>query len=404
MTRTGIDPQDPRADPRDGQFHGYVQLATRATLGVTDIVEGVHQSVWRTLGFPSGPQPDQAQGLTGFIYRSIRATTRLVGDTVESVARATADQPAVDHGARRTSALSILNGVMGDRLAAWRSPFAIPMSFQHDGATLNPAQLRAPSDRLVLLIHGLCLNERHWHLPDQIDHGGAIAEAGGYTPIYLRYNTGKHISDNGRQLSAELEALVENWPVPVREICIVAHSMGGLVARSAVHQARVQQHGWRQSLSKMVFLGSPHGGSPLERAGHWVDGLLAQTPYSAPFARIGQLRSAGISDLRYGMLLEEDWHGRDRFASTPDRPRAVPLPRGVDSYAIAGDLADKPTALSAHLTGDGLVPLRSALGKHEISANALSFEPTQQWIAQRTGHLALLHASGVRNKLLEWLD
>ena len=181
------------------------------------------------------------------------------------------------------------------------------------------------------------MNERAWDAAE-----GAPASAWddlardlGATGLRLRYNSGLHVSTNGRQLAGLLEALVERWPRPVEEIAIVAHSMGGLVARSACHYAAAAGHAWPRRLRTLVFLGTPHHGAPLERIGNLAQLALAATPWSAPFARLGKIRSAGITDLRHGSLLDEDWEGRDRFAHGHDDRLAVPLPAGVRCFAIA---------------------------------------------------------------------
>ena len=140
----------------------------------------------------------------------------------------------------------------------------------------------------------------------------------GYTAIYLHYNTGLHISENGRAFADRIEALLQSWPMPVEELVIVAHSMGGLVTRSACHYGALADHAWLRQLRKLVFLGTPHHGSPVERVGNWLNGMLGVSPYTAAFARMGRLRSAGITDLRYGNLLSEDWVGQiaSRTAAT----------------------------------------------------------------------------------------
>ena len=193
-----------------------------------------------------------------------------------------------------------------------------------------------------MLAHGLCLNDLQWNRRGH-DHGAALARDLGYTPVYLHYNTGLHISTNGRQLAEALEALVAQWPVPLEEFALVAHSMGGLVARSACHYGALAAHAWPRRLGTLVFLGTPHHGAPMERGGNWIDTLLEISPYTAPFARLGKIRSAGITDLRYGNLADEDWHGRDRFARG-DRRRFVPLPDGVRCFAIGATAAAKPRA------------------------------------------------------------
>jgi hypothetical protein len=152
-----------------------------------------------------------------------------------------------------------------------------------------------------------------------------------------------------------------------------------------------------------VFLGTPHHGAPLERAGNWVDVILGSTPYSAPFAKLGQLRSAGITDLRYGHLLDADWRGHNRFHRKPDSRDPLPLPQGVACYTVAATLSPQRGTLADRLLGDGLVPLHSALGQHEEPKRSLEFAKDAQLIAYRTGHMALLSSPQVQQQMLNWL-
>jgi hypothetical protein len=184
---------------------------------------------------------------------------------------------------------------------------------------------------------------------------------------------------------------------------LLGHSMGGLLARSALHQATAASQRWPTLLTDMVFLGTPHHGAPLERAGHWVDLLLGATPYAAPFARLGKVRSAGITDLRHGNLLEADWAGHDRFAHHGDHRQPVPLPEDVRCFAVAATLGEQAGHLKGRLLGDGLVPLASALGQHREPARCLVFAPERQWVAQGVGHLELLSHPEVAARLLRWL-
>ena len=124
-----------------------------------------------------------------------------------------------------------------------------------------------------MLIHGLCLNDQQW-LREGHDHGAALAEDFGYTPVYLRYNSGLRIGANGRMLADSLESLLAHWPQPVDDLVLIGHSMGGLVARSAIHHATNAGQRWASQLSKMICLGTPHHGAPLERGGHGLDFLL----------------------------------------------------------------------------------------------------------------------------------
>jgi pimeloyl-ACP methyl ester carboxylesterase len=260
-------------------------------------------------------------------------------------------------------------------------------------------RLPGATGKLLVLVHGSSMNDLQWNRAGH-DHGAALARDLGYTPIHVRYNSGLHISTNGRVLAGLLESLVKAWPVPPTELTLLGHSMGGLVARSACHVAALEQHDWLASLRRLVCLGSPHHGSRLERGGNMVEVLLAISDYSAPLARLGQIRSAGVTDLRHGNVVDEDWNDRARFANSDDVRRGLPLPPGVDCFAIAGTLTN---ATAAKLLGDGLVPVDSALGRHARPELTLAFPEEHQWVALGTGHLELLSSVAVYEKLRAWL-
>jgi hypothetical protein len=406
--------KNPLKHLRASDLRGLAQLATQASMGVTRIAEGVHQSVWRSLGAPAGPTPGQTNGLTGLVYRGILGATQRLGHGVDRVLagllpvlESTDPDPAATP--QREAVLAALNGVIGDHLAASHNPLATRMSLRCQGDVLDwqalPPKLDAGA-KVLLLIHGLCMNDLQWRAQNNaqaLDHGAALASSLGYSAVYLRYNSGLHTSQNGHELAAQLEQLVTHWPTPIEELTVLAHSMGGLLIRSAVHYAQLDGMRWPAVLKNIVFLGTPHHGAPLERAGNWIDAVLGSTPYSAPFARLGQLRSAGITDLRYGHVLDADWQGHDRFQSQPDRRQPVPLPEGVACHAVAATTAAQRGALADRLLGDGLVPLRSALGQHDDPRRSLVFAKSAQWIAYRTNHLALLHSPAVSRQLVAWL-
>ena len=246
------------------------------------------------------------------------------------------------------------------------------------------------------------MNDLQWSRRG-FDHGAALARDLGYTPVYLHYNTGLHVSANGRAFADLLETLLRLWPVPASELVIVGHSMGGLVARSACHYGAAAHHDWLRKLGKLIFLGTPHQGAPLERGGNVVDMLFGISRYTAPFARLGKMRSAGITDLRYGNLVDEDWHGRDRFERAGDLRRAVPLPESVQCYAIAATTGKRRGDLGDRLLGDGIVPLSSALGHHQDLRLALSFPESRQWIGYGMNHMQLLSRHEVYRQIAGWL-
>jgi len=392
---------------RASDLRGVAQLATQATTAVAHIAEGVHQSVWGAMGAPGGKKAGQTRGLTRLVYQSVRGITQLVGNGLETLLTRLAPvleiaDEAAPGSPQREAVLAALNGVMGDRLLDSANPLATPMTLRHEGRALDwralPAMPEA-SGKVLLLIHGLCMNELQWPA-----HGHAEALAAlGYTPVYLRYNSGLHVSENGHELAAQLEQLLTHWPVPLQEITVLGHSMGGLLIRSAWHYASQADLRWPDVLKHIVFLGTPHHGAPLERAGNWVDVILGSTPYSAPFTRLAQLRSAGVTDLRYGHVLDVDWQGHERFRRKPDSREPLPLPAGVACYAVAATTAAKRSLLADRLLGDGLVPLHSALGQHDDARRTLVFAKSAQLIVYRTGHIALLGSAEVTRQLVQWL-
>jgi len=400
---------------RPSDLRAAVQLASQATQGVIDITEGVHHSVHRQLGLSGNAAPGQTRGLTGQIYQGIRGVAKLVGRGLDGVLDALlplVDDPTqqAEGTAAREAVLAALNGVLGDRLLARGNPLAQAMELRFEGQALPldaPAsvkqELGQAGPHLLLLVHGLCMNDTQWRR-DGHDHGAFLSQALGCAPVYLRYNSGRHISENGRELARQLEQLVAAWPVPLQRISILGHSMGGLVARSAVQAAREAGLRWPGRLRELVFLGTPHHGAPLERAGHGVDLLLGATPFSAPFTRLGQLRSEGITDLRHGHVVDADWRGRDRFAASADPRPPLPLPAGVACFTVAAALSGKRGLLADRLTGDGLVPLNSALGQHAQPQRRLAFARNHQHIAYRTGHLGLLSSPEVAARVLAWLQ
>jgi hypothetical protein len=373
--------------PRLDGLRGAVRLAVSGVLGVTHIAEGLHARIAR-LDPPLGRRPQRpAPGISGLVYRSVRGTTRVVGRGLETALSAVhallpPDDPAGDDadagaaGAGR-AARAVLNGVVGDHLAHTSNPLAIRMQ-------LLPRA--APGERVVVLVHGLCMHDGQWTRGGH-DHGLALHQALGWCPVYARYNSGRHVAANGADLARELEALVAGWPVTVESLAIVGHSMGGLVAHSAVHQAQQAQLDWPRRLQRMVFLGTPHHGAPLEQAGHRLHQLLEISPYVAPFASLAGLRSAGITDLRHGRVLH------------PGAATAVPLPAGVACHAIAGALG---AASKAAVVGDGLVTVASALGQHRRGTHRLQFPAGHTWVARGVGHLALLDSRAVSDQLCSW--
>jgi len=373
-------------------LRGALRLAVEATVGVTDLVEKMHHTI--QLGHaPLGTsRADKTSGLTGFVYSSIRGTTRLLGKGLDAgMAPITTLLPEEVSTATRDAFVSVINGVYGDHLVQTDNPLAVEMELRIEGRTVDFEQPPAAcTEKVMLFVHGLCLNDDHW-TRDGHNHGQTLATDLGYTPLYLRYNTGLPIAENGRALAEMLENSLRDWPQQPSELVIIGHSMGGLVARSAFHYGDLAGHDWLQHLRKLVSIGTPHHGAPLERGGNRLDFAMNLSPYAAPFTRIAKKRSAGITDLRHGSVTDTE-HG------------FIPLPVDVECYAMAATLGKTHTRVSERLTGDGLVPLDSALGRHKDSAQTLAFPKDHQWVGFETGHIALLGDPGVYTQLRNWLE
>jgi hypothetical protein len=372
-------------------LRGATRLVVEATEGVSAIVRDMQ-----------GP----TLGIATLVHRSVSGVTRLVGGGLEA-----ALAPLVPLlGETRTrpqleAMLAVLNGVLGDHLAATGNPLAIPMELRRGGVALElegQALARALPEaggRILVLVHGSSMDDLRWRRNGH-EHGAALERDLGVTAVHLRYNSGLHVSTNGRELAALLERLVAAWPVPVKEVSVLAHSMGGLVTRSALHEGARTRMAWPRKLGKVVFLGTPHHGAPGERAGNWVNVVLGAAPFTGPLARLPRIRSAGVTDLRHGCILDSDWQGRDRFRAGPDPRTPVPLPRGVRWFAIAASKARGPDAPPR---GDGLVSLDSALGRHGDRRFDLRFPASRRWIAWGCDHLGLLDRPEVYERIRGWL-
>lgn len=341
-------------------LRGAGRLAAELTVEVAEVVEQMHATIGRVT-FPIGRmRPRRTWGLTRLTYGCIRAGASLVGRGLDvALEPLEVWRPVTDTAPARDAVVAALNGVLGDRLEATGNPLGIVLQLV-EAASSGPA---------VVFVHGLCMNEAAF--------GPAWSEtvAGFGQPLRVRYNSGRAVAANGRDLSARLEAALEG------DVVLVGHSMGGLVARSAVAAAEAAGHSWRQRLKGLVTLGTPHLGAPLERGGQWLSTATQLSPYSAPIIELLDRRSAGIHDLARGAVVEPSRH--------------IPLPSGVACFAVAACLEAGP------LVGDGLVPVASALGQHRDPAAALGFRAT--WTGEM-GHNTLLVAPEVREVVGGWLD
>lgn len=388
-------PDEARQRVSFSDLRGAARLVADGAVGTTHLVEAMHARIAGLLLLRPTRRPSRARGLTGWIYRAIRRIMRLTGRGVGSALRV-ADRgsgplPDGRDTEGRGRVLSVLNGILGDRLSETSNPLARPFTLRTADGRLGDAQA-VSSDGVVLFVHGLCLSDRSWAPTSrQAGHVQAVAETTGGMPLFARYNTGLSIDANGRLLARHLQALKTRSSEPPR-IVIVAHSMGGLVVRGALWHARRASENWPDRVTEIAYLGTPHRGAPLERAGAWVETQLNRTGLTAPFTAATTLRSQGIQDLRHGVAALAEGSG------------------GLDSSAgawrtlyVAATLASDP-ALRRNL-GDGLVPLESALGTPGASpaSGRDAASPETRRVFPNLGHFDLLHAPVVTNALQTWL-
>jgi pimeloyl-ACP methyl ester carboxylesterase len=377
-------------------LHGLAKLLVHSTTAITDIAEDLHQRIAE----PGTRNKGRTSGITGLVYRSVRGVTRLVGVGVTGVIRLLAAEeifelpPAV--GRARENLISILNGVVGDHLAQSENPLAIQMQLRTaPGVVAKTLQCENADVKIALFVHGLCLNEHQWRCDAHVQAALDLD----CKPLFLKYNSGLPVADNGAELSALLETYIANSKLA--EIVVIAHSMGGLVIRAALYTAQQNAQTWPGRVSKIIFLGTPHMGAPLERSGNWIHSLWQATPYAGALAPIAKIRSAGITDLRHGQIRSITGYGKPALAA--DGANNVPLPLGIQCYAIAAALTKTPGEFSDDLLGDGLVPIPSALGIHANPEFSLVFAKSRSKILRGMGHMELLHAPEATAQIRKWL-
>ena len=320
-----------------------------------------------------------------------------VADAIEQQRPATDSQIAASKlGSQLRSAI---NGAFGDHLAHTGSVLAIAMGLYRNGReiplTTNAlreviAEGADAGKRVCVFIHGLGCSEHCWEAdtntqrPPQVDMPRRLAQDGGWTTLTLRYNTGLPIDENGQQLSVLLETLVNVWPVALGELMLIGHSMGGLLARSAFEHAlsnNTNSQRWPYLTSRVICLGTPHLGSPVERLGQLTTSALRLSPITEPLSRVAARRSQGIQDLRHGPGSHDAQRG--------DYPP-------VAWRFIGGSLSDDPESPLSRLIGDGLVTPDSATAHTEDG-------DVQSVRFGGISHMGLLNNARVYVQVLDWL-
>jgi pimeloyl-ACP methyl ester carboxylesterase len=390
---------------RSAEITAAGDLAGRALAGTGTLVRDVHAAIARRAFEAVGPSGEPARavhdGVSAAVYGGVRAALGALprGAGGALALRAPADAPSLAASPRGALALAALNGAIGDALASEGSALALTMTLRHRGADVDPDAPAIAGPRLAIFVHGLGETDAAWRLraaPERPGYGACLERDFGYIPLGLRYNTGRRISDNGRDLARLLERLVV--ATPIDEIVLVGHSMGGLVARSACHYGAAEGHAWAAAVRHVFCLGSPHLGAPLEKGANALGWALARLPETRAVARIVNGRSVGIKDLRYGACLEEDWCDCDADELLTDRCHDVPFLPHATFYFVAATL----DGVSGELLGDLLVRYPSAAGAGRKRRVPFALEDGHH--VRGLTHFELLNHPAVYEQMRAWLQ
>jgi len=409
---------------QESRLNGAIDVATALLGGGLATIERVHTAIARkpfsalrlapAVRKVSEPVRVVHDGITSCVYAGIGSAIAVAGGAAR-LATAFADWKDTEPEAGSLSELAVaaLNGVAGDRLEHEGNPLANQMTLRHGGRTVPveretlAATFPSASRRVAVFIHGLACNETAWKLHAKrhyqngdTSYGSRLERDLGYTALYVRYNTGLHISENGRRLARLLERIIVAWPVPVEELVLVGHSMGGLVIRSATHYGA--QLDWVRRVRHLFFLGSPHLGAPLEKAANVTGWLLGLCDITQPFAALLNRRSGGIKDLRFGSLRDEDWQGLAPDALLVNRTVNVPLLEGAAHYVITATVTRDRRHPLGVAVGDLLVRESSAVGRGRLRRIRFPLDNARHFGAMN--HLELLNHPDVYDQVRQWLE
>jgi pimeloyl-ACP methyl ester carboxylesterase len=402
---------------RRTDIEGIGELAGETLAAAGALIEEMHEGIasrpFGILGPAAAParavHDDVSRSVYGGVRRGLRAAS-LRGTELLS-RRAGEDGPALAATPIGSLALGAINGLYGNHLHDQGNPLALGMEVRRDGQEIlaSPEGLAAgfpdATSRIVVFIHGLCESDESWRrLPlrgraGRRTYGERLQDELSFTPVYLRYNTGLRISQNGRELARRLDDLTSGWPTGVEELVLVGHSMGGLVARSACHYAERDGRRWTDVVRHVFCLGTPHLGADLEKGANALGWALRRLPETRAFGSFLNARSVGIKDLRFGSCVEEDWHDSDPDEFLRDRCQEVPFLPDANYYFIGATLSDGPLG---SMFGDLLVRMPSASGRGTGKGRRIPFEVDHGYELSGLTHFDLLNHPAVYQQIRQW--
>jgi pimeloyl-ACP methyl ester carboxylesterase len=376
---------------------------------IHDLHHGVAERVFSSVGPAAEPVRLIHDGISRGVYAAVSAGTNALvraGAVALSVGTPP-NAPSVTDSRAGRLVIGALNGAFGDLLEHRRNALGVRMTFRHGDRdlVLTPdglaAALPRAKPRVAIFLHGLCESDAAWKLRDSrfVPYGFRLETELGYTSLYVNYNSGRHISENGRDLATQLDELLDAWPVEIEELALIGHSMGGLVARSACHYGARSR--WATKVRHVFTLGAPHLGAPLEQLTHRATVRLARLPETRGVAHALNLRSAGIKDLRYGYLLDEDWFGQDADVYLSQTGAEIPFLETANHYFVCATLARNHDARGARMIGDLLVLHSSAWG--QAPGQRLRFPVDHYRHIGGATHFDLLNHPMIYDQIRRWL-
>ena len=391
---------------------GFDELR-RATGGIGDVHRAVAERAFGASGRGGLPARTLHDAISNGVYAGLGGAARLAGIAADAGLgrRAVRDGRRLSASPRGALLVGALNGLIGDALERERNDLHQPMSVRAGGrpVPLDPSALAGAHPgagrRVVVFLHGLMETEFSWRVGAGADgetYATRLRRDLGCTPVAVRYNSGRHISENGLSLADLLSELVAQWPAEVESVALVGHSMGGLVARSACHQGGERGDDWVGLVRHVISLGTPHMGAPLAQGVHWMSAALGAVPETRPFAGFLRRRSAGIRDLRQGSLVDADWRDCDPDALRTAACQEVPLLEGATHCFVAATVTRSGRDPVGRLLGDCLVLQPSASGRSRT--RRIPFDEEHGAHVGGAHHLALLNHPRVYERMLRWLE